>query len=191
MAKKDRMVQCANLIRPRLTMNDLYTYTVPVFIKSLGGLEDILQKAEAHAKEKSLDEGALLADRLWPDMFPLARQVEIACDNAKLATARLSGVEAPSFPDGAVTFAALHERVAKTLAYLETVPEASFKAAAEKEVTLPYFPGKYMTGFDYAREYAIPNFFFHLVTTYALVRKNGVPIGKADYIHGMPLHDLA
>jgi hypothetical protein len=171
-------------------MNDIYTYTVPIFIKALGGLKNVLVKAEAFAKEKGMADEQMLADRLAPDMFPLVKQVQSACDNAKGATARLSGTEAPKYEDNEKTFAELIARVDKTVAYVQSVPETAFSGAAERQVTLPYFKDKYLTGFDYAREYALPNFFFHLVTAYALIRKNGVAIGKADYTNGVNFRDL-
>ena len=172
-------------------MYTLYTFTTPVFIKTLGGLKAVLAKAEAHVKEKGIDEKIFLGDQLIADMFPLAKQVEIACDNAKNGVMRLTGVEAPKFADNTSTFAELNERIDKTLEYLQSVPEGAFAGAEDRQAILPYFPGKYMTGFDYAREYALPNFFFHTVTAYGIIRKNGVAIGKADYINGMPLRDLA
>jgi hypothetical protein len=167
-------------------MNDIYTYTVPVFVKQLSGLRNILEKAKAHLAETGGDEQALLADALYPDMFPLAKQVQVACDNAKGATARLSGTENPKMEDNERTIDELVARIDKTIAFVRSVPESAFAGAAERKVTLGYFDG-YFTGFDYAREYAIPNFFFHAVTAYGLIRKNGVPVGKADYTNGLPL----
>jgi hypothetical protein len=171
-------------------MNEIYTYTVPIFIKSLGGLKTVLTKAQAFAKEKGMSDADFLADRLAPDMFPLVKQVQTACDNAKASAARLSGVEAPKFDDNEQTFAELLARVDMTVAFLQSVPEAAFAGAAERQVIIPYFKGKYLVGFDYAREYAIPNFFFHLVTAYGIVRKNGVAIGKDDYANGINFKDL-
>jgi hypothetical protein len=171
-------------------MNDIYTYTVPLFIKSLGGLKTVLTKAEAHAKEAGINEADFLADRLAPDMFPLSQQVQIACDNAKGATARLAGVEAPKFEDNEKTFAELQSRIDKTIEFMNSVSETSFEGAATRQIVLPYVPGKYMTGFDYVREYVLPNFFFHVVTAYALVRKNGTPIGKMDYANNPTFRDI-
>jgi len=171
-------------------MNDLYLFTVPVFKKTLGGLKTILVKAQAHAKEQSISEEIMLADRLYPDMFPLAKQVQVACDNAKLCAARLSGIEAPKNEDTEQTCAELIARIDSTLAYLSTVSEESYADAANKQITMAYVPGKYLTAFDYVREYAIPNFFFHAVTAYDLIRKNGVVIGKADYVNGIHFRDL-
>lgn len=166
-------------------MSHIYTYTVPIFVKALGGLKRVLLKA----KEHGVNESALLGDALAPDMFPFVRQVQIACDNAKGASARLAGVDIPAYQDTETSIDELILRIDKTIAFIAMLPETAFDTAAEREVTLPYFPGKYMTGFDYAREYAIPNFFFHVTTAYALARKAGVPIGKDDYINGLPLRE--
>jgi hypothetical protein len=171
-------------------MTELYTFTVPIFTKSLGGLKDVLTKAEAHAKETGISEADFLNDRLAPDMFPLVRQVQIACDNAKGATARLAGVEVPKFEDTEASFAELQARIDTTLEFIKSVPETAFEGAATRQIVLPYYADKYMTGFDYVREYALPNFFFHVVTAYALVRKNGTPIGKADFVNNATFRDL-
>jgi uncharacterized protein len=171
-------------------MNDIYTYSVPLFINALQGLKKVLTKAEAHAKEKGIDEATMLQDRLAPDMFPLAKQVQVASDNAKGATARLSGTEAPKYEDTEKTFADLQARIDKTLVFIQSVPEAAFAGAAERQIVLPYFSDKYLTGFDYAREYVLPNFFFHVVTAYGIIRKNGVDIGKADFAGNISFRDL-
>lgn len=168
-------------------MNDLYTFTVPVFKKTLGGLKNVLQKAQAELAPEA--QSALMSDALAPDMFPFKKQVQSACDNAKGCAARLAGVEIPSFADTEATIPELIARVEKTIAFLDTITEAQFVDAASRKIELSYFPGKYMTGFDYAREYAVPNFFFHAVTAYGLVRKALVTIGKGDYINGTPLRD--
>ncbi len=171
-------------------MNEIYTYTIPVFVKSLGGLKIVLTKAEAFAKEKGMSEADMLADRLAPDMFPLIKQVQSSCDNAKGAAARLAGIEAPKFDDTETTFAELESRIDKTVEFLHTLPETAFVDAATRQIVLPYFADKYMTGFDYAREYVLPNFFFHVVAAYAIIRKNGAPIGKADYANNPTFRDL-
>ncbi len=172
-------------------MNPLYSFTIPVFVKSLTALDGILVKTEAFLKEKGLAEDELLNLQLAPDMFPFKKQVQIVCDNAKGAAGRLSGTEVPTHADDEKSLSELRERIAKTLSFINTIPETAFEAAATRQVTLPYFPGKFMTGFDYTREYVLPNFFFHLTTAYALLRKEGMNLGKADYIGGMPLQDLA
>ncbi len=170
-------------------MNELYQFTVPTFQKTLTALNAILAKAQQHVTEKNLDEAMLLDARLAPDMFPLMKQIQIACDNAKGAVARLSGNEVPSHPDEEKTLTELRARIAKTLEYIATIPESAFADAETRHITLPYFPGKFLTGLDYAREYVLPNFFFHTVTAYALLRKEGVTIGKIDYLGGLPLQE--
>jgi hypothetical protein len=167
-------------------MDAIYDFTIPVFIKTLGGLKGVLKKAAAHGG----DEQAILNDRLAPDMFPLVRQVQIATDNAKGTAARLSGQESPVYEDTEKTFAELDARIDKTILYLQSFSKESFKNAADVKISLKYWNGKSMKGFDYARESAIPNFFFHVAMAYALVRKNGVVIGKSDYINGLELQDL-
>ncbi|MEI7720083.1 MAG: DUF1993 domain-containing protein [bacterium] len=167
-------------------MENIYDYTMPTFIKLLGGLKGVLAKATEHR----LDEGKLLQDRLAPDMFPLVKQVQVATDQAKGASARLSGMEAPKFEDTEATVAELQARIDKTIEFIQSVPQSAFAGAGERQITISYFPGKFMTGFDYARDYAIPNFFFHISMAYALVRKNDVPVGKADFMNGLPLQDL-
>ena len=171
-------------------MHELYTFTVPIFIKVLGGVKRVLKKGEEFAVEKKFDPTVLLQSRLAPDMFALTRQVQMACDNAKGVTARLAGIEIPKYEDNEQTLAELYARIDKTVAFVKSVAPEAFDGAAERKIVLPYFPGKYLTGFDYAREYALPNFFFHVAMTYAILRNNGVPIGKADYIDGLPLKEV-
>ena len=168
-------------------MSQIYSFTIPVFAKHLEGLKKIIEKAEAHG----VDEKTLLSDALAPDMFPFVKQVQIACDQAKGAVARLTGGENPSFPDTEATFEELKARIDKTIAYINSIPETAYEGADTREITIQYFPGKYMTGFDYAREYVIPNFFFHASIAYGLVRKAGVAIGKADFVNSLPLRDIA
>jgi len=171
-------------------MNDIYTYTVPLFIKILGGLKTVLTKAKEDVAAGKLDEKKLIEDRLAPDMFPFPKQVQVATDQAKGVVGRLTAVEAPKFEDNETTLDELIARIDKTLAFLTTVKEEDFANAKDAVVTLPYFPGKKMDGFGYAREYVLPNFFFHVSMAYALVRKNDVAIGKADFINGLPLTDV-
>jgi hypothetical protein len=162
---------------------DIYDFTVPVFIKMLNGLKIVLKKAKAHG----IDEKVLLADSLALDMFPLVRQVQIATDNAKGAAARLSGKEPPVYKDDEESIAQLMKRIDKTLLFLKKVKRSHFKDAHKVKVSLKYWNGKHLKGIDYVREYAIPNFFFHVAMAYALVRKNGVKIGKSDYMYKVPL----
>lgn len=174
-------------------MHSLYTFTVPVFEKALGGVKQVLIKSKAHIAEQGLDEAEFLGKSLAPDMFPLVRQVQIACDNAK-SVARLAGMEPPVHEDTEKTIDELLARIDKTIAFIQTLTEASFEGAEDQQIVLPYFhkvfPGKYLKGFDYAREQLVPNFFFHVSMAYALVRLQGVVIGKADYINGLNLQDL-
>jgi hypothetical protein len=172
-------------------MNPIYQFTVPVFAKSLKALDGLLTKAEQAIASGKLTEEALMNDRLAPDMFPFVKQVQVACDNAKGACARLSGSEIASHPDEEKTLAELHARIAKTLEIVNATTEESFADAATRQITISYFPGKYMTGFDYAREYAIPNFYFHVTTAYDILRKLGLEIGKADFMGGLPFNELA
>jgi hypothetical protein len=162
--------------------------TVPVFINTLTGLKNILAKGEASAKEKGLSDEHILGLRLAPDMFPLVRQIQIACDNAKGAAARLSGKEAPKMEDNEKTFAELVARIDKTIAYLKTLSASDFEGAATRTIKMPYFPeNMHFTGDGYARFYALPNFFFHVVTAYDILRANGVALGKTDYLGALPL----
>ncbi len=171
-------------------MNPIYSFTVPVFEKSLNALDALLGKIQTQMADKQIDEVMLMETRLAPDMFPFKKQVQVACDNAKGSVARLAGIEIPSHPDTETTIDELRARIKKVLDFIATPSEHDFEAASERRITLPYFPGKYMTGFDYAREYAIPNFLFHVVTAYAILRMKGFEIGKADYSGGLPLKDL-
>lgn len=156
----------------------------------LGSLKNVLAKAEASARDQGITEEDFLKSALAPDMFPLVRQVQIACDNAKGASARLAGTEPPAYEDTEKTFAELYARIDKTLAFVSTFTEESFVEAHTRKVTLPYYPGKYMMGDEYALEYVLPNFLFHVTIAYAIIRKNGVAIGKGDYMNGLPFKDL-
>lgn len=171
-------------------MNPLYQFTVPTLIKMLRALDGVLGKTQEQVITKQLNETELLETRLTEDMFPLKKQVQVACDTAKGAASRLAGLEIPSHADEEQTIQELRARIAKTLEFLGTFSEDSFKDAAERQITLPYFPGLYLTGWDYGREFVIPNFLFHVTTAYAILRMKGIEIGKADYIGGLPLKPL-
>jgi len=170
---------------------DLYTITIPPIAKALTALSKILDKAAAYAESKKTPkrsfEEALLNDRLVFDQFPFAAQVRIACDNAKGGAARLAEIEIPKFEDDEKTIAELQARIEKTLAFLKTIKPEQVIGKEGIEVSLPYWDGKHTTGFEYATEYLMPNFRFHVVTAYAILRKNGVPLGKSDYIGALPL----
>lgn len=171
-------------------MNDIYEFTVPVFIKTLGGLKNVLNKAEAFAKEKGIPEEAFLKEALAPDMFPLVRQVQIATDNAKGASARLAGLPVPSYEDTEMSFGELYARIDKTIAFLQTITKDMFEGAPSRTISLGYWKGKTMPGATYVYEYALPNFFFHVTTAYGIVRHLGAPIGKNDYINGLSLEGM-
>ena len=127
-------------------MNDMYTFTVPIFIKALGGLKRVLKKGEEFAVEKKFDPAVLLQSRLAPDMFPLTRQVQMASDNAKGITARLAGIEIPKYEDNEQTLAELYARIDKTVGFVKSVAPEAFDGAAERKIILPYFPGKCLLG---------------------------------------------
>jgi hypothetical protein len=161
----------------------MYQASAPRFASLLKNLSAILDKAKAHAEAKKFDELVLTSSRLYPDMYALARQVQIACDTAKGAVARLSGVEVPKHEDNEKTFDELKERIAKTLAFIATVKSAQIDGSEEKEVVLK-LQGKDVPfkGMQYLLGFAWPNFFFHFTTAYNILRHNGVEIGKRDYV---------
>lgn len=161
----------------------LYDASVPVFTRLLGGLDAILAKAEAHAQARKFDPDTLMQVRLFPDMYPLAMQVRIACDAAKFGVARLAGIEAPKFEDSERTLAELRERIARTLAFIAGVPRSSIDGQEDRDVVIPMRERKLeMKGIDFLLHRALPNFYFHLTTAYNLLRHNGVEIGKQDYL---------
>jgi hypothetical protein len=162
----------------------IYTASIPVFKQMLGGLSGVLAKAEAHAAAKNIDPNALLQARLFPDMFPLLRQVQVASDFAKSVSARLAGVDAPKLADNEQTFADLQTRIATVLEFIGGLDAALFDEAATREiVTQAGTPKeKRFTGESYLFNYGLPHFFFHTTTAYALLRHNGVEVGKKDYI---------
>lgn len=172
-------------------MTNLYTMTVPVFIKGLEALSSVLKKAEEHGAAHSTPNRdfreSLLNDRIIFDQFHLIRQVQIATDNAKNSLKRLGGIEVPAFEDTEKTFAELQTRIEKTISLLKSVPEDAIAGKEDVRVSLPYWDGKSLSGFEYTTQYLIPNFFFHMTTAYAICRKNGVQIGKGDFTGPLPL----
>jgi hypothetical protein len=158
---------------------------VPFFRHSLQALSKILDKAEAHAAAKGLKPEVLPQTRLIADMLPMWRQVTIACDHAKGAAARLSGTEVPSFPDTETTLADLKERVAKTIAFIDTIPEQAFEGAENRTITVKAGPRELtFPAPQYLHSFAVPNFYFHMTTCYNILRANGVEIGKVDFLGG-------
>ena len=162
----------------------LYAASVPVFKQMLDALGDVLKKAEAHAAAKNIEPAVLLQSRLYPDMFPLVRQVQIAADFAKGVSARLAGVEVPSFPDTEVTFADLHALLDKVRGFIGGIEAAQVDGQEAREIiTRPGTPKeKRFNGQSYLLTYGLPQFFFHVTTAYAILRHNGVEIGKRDYM---------
>jgi hypothetical protein len=160
--------------------------SVPVFRTMLGNLSHILDKAQAHAEARKFDPSALLQYRLAPDMLPFTRQIQIACDAAKNGVARISGVEAPKIADTESTFSELKARIRKTLDYLATVPADRLDGTEQKDITFPVGreTTRTMKAEAYLKHWALPNFFFHVTTAYAILRHNGVELGKADYLAG-------
>ncbi len=148
----------------------------------LSHLDAWLDAATSFAATKSFDPKRFLSFRLAPDQFDFVRQVQSTCDTAKLAAARLTGQEAPKHPDDEQTIDELHTRIRSVIAYLDSFSAKDFEGAASRVVTTPRWEGKVMTGADYFFEHAVPNFFFHLTHAYALLRHNGVPLGKRDYL---------
>jgi uncharacterized protein len=164
----------------------MYAASVPVFQHMLKNLIHILEKAEANAQARKFEPAVLTTARLAPDMLPFTRQILIACDAAKLGVSRISGMEAPKFEDNEASFADLKGRIQKTLDYLATVPAAALDGTEEKEITFPAGRDKTrtMNGQAYLTLHVLPNFFFHVTTAYAILRHNGVDLGKTDYLAG-------
>ena len=161
----------------------MYDASVPVFKQILGSLSAILEQAETHAAERKIDPNALLQFRLYPDMFPFMRQVQVAADFAKGAAARLAGVPVPAFDDNEHSFAELKARIAKTLAFIDNLPKAQIEASEERAIsTGSGDKARHFTGQTYLMHYALPHFYFHATTAYAILRHNGVAIGKKDFI---------
>jgi hypothetical protein len=162
----------------------MYQASVPVFKQMLGGLSGVLTKAEAHATARKIDPNALLQARLYPDMFALLRQVQVAADFAKSVSARIAGVDVPSFEDNEASFADLQARIAKTLGFVGTLTPAQIDGSEERRiVTQAGTPKeKIFSGQSYLLNYGLPHFFFHTTTAYAILRHNGIEVGKKDFI---------
>lgn len=158
---------------------------VPHFIHSLNALSAILAKAEAHAEAKKLKPEVLPNLRLIADMFPLWRQVAIVTDHAKGASARLAGLEVPSYPDTETTIAELQARIAKTIAFVQSIPDSAYEGAEARTITVKAGPRELtFPALQYLHSYAVPNFYFHMTTTYNILRANGVEVGKVDFLGG-------
>jgi len=161
----------------------MHQASAPRFANTLRNLSAILDKAQAHCESKKIEPAALTQARLFPDMFPLTRQVQIACDTAKGAVARLAGVEVPKHEDTEQSFAELKARIAKTIDFVQSVGAAKIDGSEGREVVLKMRSGEVkFTGLQYLMGHAWPNFYFHVTTAYNILRHNGVDIGKRDYI---------
>jgi len=161
----------------------MYSASVPIFVRMLGNMTAWIDKAEAHAAAKKFDPAVYLSARLAPDMLPFPKQIQIACDTVKFCVARLAGVESPKFDDTETTLAELRERINATIAYVKSIPAAQIEGSEDKDITIPRRDGStIMTGEAYLKHFVLPNLFFHATTTYALLRHNGVEIGKMDFL---------
>jgi hypothetical protein len=164
----------------------MHSASVPIFVRMLGNLTTWLDKAESHAAARKFDTSVYLTARLAPDMLPFTNQIQIACDAVKFGIARLSGVEAPKFADDEASLADLRTRVRKTIDFIQSVPAAQIDGTEGKDVVVPRRDGSMtLKGETYLKNFVLPNFFFHVTTAYALLRHNGVELGKADFLGPM------
>jgi len=162
----------------------VYTIAIETFVPMLRTLSNILDKGAQHASARNFDSAVLVNARLAPDMFPLVKQVQIACDNAKDSTARLLGQEPPRFEDNEQTLDELKARIARTIDYLQRERATAFEGAEDRDIKIP-LPNNLtleMKGLQFLRDWALPHFYFHVVTAYDILRHNGVDIGKRDYL---------
>jgi len=162
---------------------DMYQASVPVLIRYLKNMTNVLDKGAAFCAAKKVEPAVLTGYRLAPDMLPLTRQIQIMSDGAKGCGARLAGIEVPSFPDTEVTFDDLKARIAKTIAFLEGLKPAQFEGAETRDISLKAGPSEFkFVGSAYLTDFVLPNFYFHATTTYAILRHAGVELGKRDYL---------
>ncbi len=163
--------------------------TLQLFRKTLDNLSQWMDKAEQSAKERSFDVDVLAQARLAPDQFSFVQQVQSACDQAKYACAYLCDKPAPSHPDTETTFAELRQRIRKCSDFLATAQEGDLAGAEQRRVAPPWLGGRWLLGNDYLIHVAVPNFFFHATTAYAILRHNGVPLGKMDFVGSLPTRE--
>ncbi len=168
----------------------LHAEVVPTLTRILNAVDSWIDKAHEHAEKKRYDPAVLLEQRLAPDQFPLVRQIQALCDHAKFAVARTAGKEPPSHPDTEKTWDEIRARIEATRAYVSSFEERDFEGAEARVVTLRTVPGKGMLAVDYAREMALPNFWFHATTAYAILRHNGVDVGKRDFLGKVSVRDV-
>ena len=169
-----------------------YDVSIPAYLHTLKNLAALLEKAEAHAKSAGVDPATYLEARLAPDMLPLTRQIQMASDAAKGGAARLAAVTPPAFPDTETTWAEVKDRVARTIAFVESIRPDQVNGGEGRTIELP-LPGRTLTftATDFLNQFSKPNFFFHVVTAYGLLRAQGVPLGKMDYLAGAQAAALA
>jgi hypothetical protein len=161
----------------------MYDFSIPMMTRGLANMSALLDKAAAHAAARKFDPVVLAQSRLFPDMHPLSRQVQIACDTAKGAAARLAGIEVPKHEDTETTLAELQARIAKTVDFLKSVAPAQLKDAESRAIELKFPNGSWkFTGLAYVTDFVLPNFYFHVSIVYALLRKNGIEVGKGDFL---------
>jgi uncharacterized protein len=166
---------------------NLYDLTVPQLLKVLKNVDGWLVTAIASADRRKFDVNNLMKARLAPDQFTFDKQIQTATDNAKFIAGRLAGRDWPSHPDTETTFAELRARITSVMTYLETFKPEDFAGAEERPISLPWMEKKWMRGDEYVAQFALPNFYFHVVTVYSILRHNGVELGKRDYIGGVPM----
>ena len=166
---------------------NIYDLTVPQLVKMLKNVDRWLEAAIAFAAAKKFDVNNLVKFRLAPDMLAFDRQIQTLCDNAKFIAGRLSGREWPAHPDTETTIEQLRSRIALTITYLDSFRPEDFDGAEERRISLPWMDGKWMRGDEYVTQFALANFYFHVVTAYDILRHNGVELGKRDYIGGVPM----
>jgi hypothetical protein len=161
----------------------MYSASVPVFVRMLGNMGQWLDKAEAHAQAKKFDASIYMVSRLAPDMLPFPKQIQIACDAAKFCVARLAGVDAPKQEDNEASLAELKARLARTVDIIQSIPAAKLDGSETRDIVVPRRDGSMtLSGEVYLKSFALPNFYFHATTTYALLRHNGVDLGKGDFL---------
>lgn len=164
----------------------MHKASAPVFLRMLGNLDQFLAKAEENAKQRGFDPNSFVTQRLAPDMRPLSAQIQLASDSAKGAMARLSGGTPPSMPDTETTIAELRLRIAKTIDYVKSVPASAVDGSEDRQVVLKLPSGEIpFAGLAFLTGFALPNFFFHVTTAYAILRHSGVPLGKLDFLGGV------
>jgi len=169
---------------------NLYDPFVPQLIQTVAQASKWLDKAQTHAEQKKFDINVLLNARLAPDQHPLVRQFQSISDGAKFTAARLAGVTPPVFEDNEKTVEEVRARLDKTIAWLKTLEPAQFEGAEARTVVLPFMPGKGLKGIDFLVKMALPNFYFHATTAYAILRHNGVDVGKMDFLGDLPFFDV-